>query len=59
MQITPIIPIRDSRNLPPRQHAIMVIHHNEHTVVNVETGERSTLPPIQAWALYNKINIVV
>lgn len=53
MRITPIIPTYRAVN-PPR-HAIMVIHHEKHTVV-VNSGERFDLPAKEAWTLLQEIN---
>ncbi len=34
----------------------MIIHHEEHTVYDRETGARKKLPAKEAWALFDELN---
>jgi hypothetical protein len=35
----------------------MIIHHNDHIVVDTTTNVRMKLPAIDAWKLYDKLNM--
>lgn len=58
MRVIPIMAIQPIINPPKRQRAVMSIRHLEHTVVNLDTGERTTLPARQAWELHDRLNEV-
>jgi hypothetical protein len=61
MRINPINPVYKAVNPPPHHpdRAVMVINHDQHTVVNMTTGERHTLPAKQAWDLHQRLNLEV
>lgn len=57
MRVTPISSIYKPVNPPPRnRRAVMLLHHNTHTVVDTATGQRTTLPAREAWCLLDRIN---
>lgn len=54
--ITPILPTTSINKRP--QRAFMIIHHDDHTVVDLKTNKYYPLPAQEAWALYGKLDIL-
>lgn len=59
MKVTCIMPITKTSLRSPRNRAVMSIRRDEHTVVNLITGERIILPMEEAWELHKRLNIYV
>ncbi len=58
MKVPPVTPPEPVRDNPRRNRAVMIIHDRQHTVADTVTGERHNLPPVEAWELYDKLNIL-
>ncbi len=54
MRILSITPPQDRKPRP-----FIIIRRKSHTVVDTETGNRITLPPLEAWEYYAKVNIII
>lgn len=56
MLVTPIQRAYPAVNPPRYSRAAMAVRGEEHTVVNLITGERTPLPAREAWALHQELN---
>jgi len=57
MRVEPIIAAAKIKSRKP--HVFIIIRRNAHTVINQDTGDRTTLPPSEAWEYYAKVNIII
>lgn len=56
MKITPIERVYPAHNPPKYRNAAMIIHDEDHIVVNLITGDRTPLPAKEAWKLHQELN---